>query len=74
MAAVAIASALAALAGAWAYNKATEKAGAETVEERKHEDEVAEDPSEECTICLINKRTAAFVPCGHQCVCISCAE
>ena len=28
---------------------------------------------EECVVCLSSKRTHAFVPCGHMCVCDGCA-
>ena len=30
--------------------------------------------SEECVVCLSSKRTHAFVPCGHMCVCNKCAD
>jgi hypothetical protein len=29
--------------------------------------------SKECVVCLSSKRTHAFVPCGHMCVCNGCA-
>ena len=76
VAAVAVVSALAALAGAWMYNKNAEKAGTEPEEEEKteYQDVLAKDASEECSICFVNAKAAAFVPCGHECVCISCAE
>lgn len=28
----------------------------------------------ECVICLVAPAVMAFVPCGHQCICIKCAE
>ena len=59
------------------YNKNAEKAGddPDDKEEEKTEylDVLAKDASEECTICYVNAKAAAFVPCGHQCVCLSCA-
>lgn len=30
--------------------------------------------SEDCVVCLAANRTHAFVPCGHRCCCIACAE
>ena len=35
--------------------------------------EVGEDENE-CIVCMEGVRTHAFVPCGHQCVCASCAD
>lgn len=30
--------------------------------------------SEKCLICLTNKREAAFIPCGHRCICSGCSR
>ena len=38
-----------------------------------HNDAPAYDASE-CTICLSEPRTHAFFPCGHLCVCETCAQ
>ena len=38
-----------------------------TVKESKDDDEV-------CVVCLDNKKTHAFNPCGHMCVCKTCAD
>mgnify|MGYP005669318201 CR=1 FL=1 len=28
--------------------------------------------SECCSVCLVSRKTHAFIPCGHMCVCLSC--
>jgi len=33
-----------------------------------------QDESNDCVICTDAEKTMVFVPCGHMCVCISCAE
>lgn len=38
------------------------------------EKEAAQNENDACSICLDNKRTHAYVPCGHQCVCEGCAN
>ena len=39
-----------------------------TVKESENDDE------EVCVVCLDNKKTHAFNPCGHMCVCKTCAD
>jgi hypothetical protein len=36
-------------------------------------DEPATDPSQECNVCLINKKAVAFIPCGHYSCCSTCS-
>lgn len=28
----------------------------------------------ECSVCMAEENVAAFAPCGHQCVCMACAQ
>jgi hypothetical protein len=38
------------------------------------EDEATEDDSENCSICLANRRCCACLPCGHRSTCIGCSN
>ena len=43
-------------------------------EARYKEAEVDNDKKNVCVVCLENKKTHAFNPCGHMCVCETCAD
>ena len=34
----------------------------------------AASPEDACVVCMTNRKNFAYVPCGHLCVCSSCAE
>jgi len=41
-----------------------------------HEDQLATDENDrsDCKVCYTNKIITVFVPCGHMCACMSCAN
>ena len=51
-----------------------ERALKDESEARYKEAEVDNDKKNVCVVCLENKKTHAFNPCGHMCVCETCAD
>ena len=50
------------------------KPSADEVDKKRSSASAEQEASEECVICMDQQNSHIMVPCGHQCVCQSCAD
>ena len=57
-----------------AAGKAGEKQQSQAGEEEQVLTPLSQNDANECCVCLINKKSWIFIPCGHVCVWRGCAD